>query len=104
MGILDVMDPTAIPASPVWQNASATLAEKARIYLDFNCAHCHNPSGMAATEKLNLNYETSLEASGIPDRKETILNDMEEGRMPRIGTSVVHKEALEVIREYIHGL
>ena len=34
-----------------------TVEERARAYLDVNCGHCHNPSGLARTSGLYLNIE-----------------------------------------------
>ncbi len=37
--------------------ASGTLNERARAYLDINCAHCHNPEGPAHMSGLDLSYD-----------------------------------------------
>lgn len=43
---------------PVWEGrASGDLAAHARGYLDVNCAHCHQPGGMASNSGLDLRYE-----------------------------------------------
>ena len=36
--------------------ASGTLNERARAYLDINCAHCHNPKGPGQMSGLDLDY------------------------------------------------
>jgi uncharacterized repeat protein (TIGR03806 family) len=36
----------------------APLAQRARSYLDANCAHCHRPGGEAGSTALDLRYET----------------------------------------------
>lgn len=36
---------------------SGTVAQRARVWLDVNCAHCHNPSGTARTSGLDLRLE-----------------------------------------------
>jgi hypothetical protein len=33
------------------------VEERARAYLDINCGHCHNPTGLARTSGLYLNIE-----------------------------------------------
>jgi uncharacterized repeat protein (TIGR03806 family) len=106
-GILDgVADPAIIPRLPDWQSGSYSLEERGRAYLDVNCAHCHNSNGVASDAKLNLNYETSFGNTNIGDndKKKEIVNKMKRGQMPRIGTSVVHEEGLELIRSYINSL
>jgi uncharacterized repeat protein (TIGR03806 family) len=51
-------DPAAVPRAPVWDDeTSGTLDERARAWLDINCAHCHNPSGAARTSGLDLSHD-----------------------------------------------
>lgn len=103
-GILDAADPTSIPVLPGWQDTTYPLKERGRAYLDVNCAHCHNARGVAADSKLIFSYETSFGNTNIDGKKKAIVNKMKSGQMPRIGTSIVHDEGLELIREYINSL
>jgi uncharacterized repeat protein (TIGR03806 family) len=104
-GILDeVADPASISVLPDWESDSYSLQERARAYLDVNCSHCHNSDGVASDAKLNLNYETSFGNTNIGDKKKAIVNKMKRGQMPRIGTSIVHEEGLELVRSYINSL
>lgn len=60
LGILDGLPAaSAIPRAPnAFDPASGTLDERARTYLDINCAHCHNPRGTAGiTSQLFLNVQ-----------------------------------------------
>ncbi len=106
---------------------SGTLEERAKSYLEINCAHCHRKEGSANTSGLFLllsdkNPESwgvmkspvaAGKASGdnlydiVPGKPdESILvyrmteNDPEI-RMPELGRSVQHKEAVELIRQWI---
>jgi uncharacterized repeat protein (TIGR03806 family) len=97
-------DPGSIATLPDWTSEAYSLDERARAYLDVNCAHCHNPNGIAAEERLNFNYETNYGDTRISKRKDAIIDNMQRGRMPRIGTSIVHEEGLALIRSYIHSL
>ncbi len=45
---------SAAPRNADWRDASAPIADRARAYLDINCAHCHNPAGPANTTALDL--------------------------------------------------
>ncbi|HQR09513.1 MAG TPA: SO2930 family diheme c-type cytochrome [Gemmatales bacterium] len=46
-----------LKALPVWNNpATGSLDQRARAWLDINCAHCHQPSGGARQSGLDLRY------------------------------------------------
>ncbi len=122
---------TKIPKAAVWNNlSSGSVEERARIWLDINCAHCHNPHGPAATSGLNLNtsetdplklgiYKTPVAAGrGSGNRKfdifpgkpdESILIYRMESNdpgvmMPELGRSVMHKEGVELIKQWIRQM
>lgn len=55
-GLLD-QSPADAPNVPRALDASdGTLEQRARAYLDVNCAHCHNPQGPAHTSGLDLRW------------------------------------------------
>lgn len=109
---------------------SGTLEERAKGYLEINCAHCHRLEGSANTSGLFLLLsETNPESWGIMkspvaagkgsgDRmydivpgkpEESILTyRMEsldlEAMMPELGRSTVHKEGVALIKEWIANL
>lgn len=120
------------PAAGVaWaEPGDATLEERARAYLDANCAHCHNAAGAADTSALHLNVEAPVDTHygvcktpvavgrgsgnriydifpGRPD--ESILTFRMEHSdpaiaMPELGRSVVHTEGVGLVREWIAGM
>ncbi len=102
--ILDSLDPDSYTALPDWQNLNYSQEQRARAYLDVNCAHCHNEKGFASEVDLHLAFETSLGASNIKNRKSVILERFSEGTMPKLGTSIVHTEGLELIKAYLNSL
>jgi uncharacterized repeat protein (TIGR03806 family) len=104
LGVLGDVDPTQVTALPRWQNSAYSLEERARAYLDVNCAHCHRTDGFEGGDKLRLEYSTPLSSTGIPGKRDEIIDRFSEGRMPLIGTSIVHAEALDLIRSYIKSL
>jgi uncharacterized repeat protein (TIGR03806 family) len=97
-------DPSSFGVLPDWKSSQFSLSERARAYLDVNCAHCHNDKGFAADEHLFLSYELSLEESRIAHKKNDILSKFESGKMPKLGTTIVDEEALDLIKKYMDSL
>jgi mono/diheme cytochrome c family protein len=116
---------------PVWNEpATGSLDERARAYLDMNCAHCHSPAGKAAASGLFLNRDLPLSvttglckppvAAGrgaggflldiVPGRPEDsiLLHRLNQtdgaSKMPQLGKSVVHDEGVELIRAWIQSI
>lgn len=109
---------------------SGTLEARAKSYLEVNCAHCHRQEGSANTSGLFLllsdkNPESwgvmkSPVAAGagsgnnlydiVPGKPgESILvyrieSDDPEVRMPELGRSVAHAEAVALIKEWIAAM
>lgn len=119
------------PKTPVWNKPeTGSLNDRARAWLDINCAHCHNPNGPAMTSGLNLSIsETDPTALGIlktpvaagrgsgghpfdiilgkPDESILIyrLASTDPGvMMPEIGRKTVHAESLELLRAWIRAM
>lgn len=121
------VDISHLPLAPDWRDATARLQDRAKAYLDINCAHCHSDNGAAALSGLRLEYfRTSIdythgvcnsahgwrgggfdiwpgrgEDSSLPLRME--LNGAAD-RMPPLGRSVADGEAVELIRRWIDSL
>lgn len=55
-GILDQAPADAPRVANAYDASSGTLEQRARAYLDVNCAHCHNPQGPAHTSGLDLRW------------------------------------------------
>lgn len=119
------------PKVPVWDDPSTgTIRQRARIYLDVNCSNCHSRTGSASHSGLYLNYQekdstrlgvfkTPVAAGrgsgglkydivpGQPDRSILVyrMESVEPAvRMPEIGRTLVHEEAVELIREWIQKM
>lgn len=61
LGILEgAPEPDTATALPVWGDpADGTLDQRARAYLEVNCAHCHNPNGPADKSTMDLRWTQS---------------------------------------------
>jgi uncharacterized repeat protein (TIGR03806 family) len=122
--------PGAAPRAAQWDSPqSGTLEERARAYLDNNCAHCHQPGATAGY----TGFDLRLTASGLATlglckspnsagRIGTLTYDLVPGQpeesilvarmestrpkemMPQIGRSVVHEEGLALIQEWVRSL
>lgn len=122
---------TEVPQLPDWKDSKHyTLDQRARAYLDVNCAHCHTKGGDAYNTGLFLEYQQTdpfhigirkapVSAGGgagglnfdiIPgDAVHSILafrmNSTEPGTaMPELARTVIHKEAVKLIVEWINKM
>ncbi|HOU46197.1 MAG TPA: SO2930 family diheme c-type cytochrome [Chitinophagales bacterium] len=110
--------------------ASGTLEQRAKSYLEVNCAHCHRREGSANTTGLYLLLsEKNPESWGVmkspvsagrasgnclydvvpgkPDSSILVYRISEndpEIRMPELGRSIQHKEAVALIRAWISSM
>ena len=115
----------------MWHDASTgSVDERARAWLDANCAHCHNPEGPARNAGLDLlatqtaAYKIGIfkapVASGrgnggrlydiIPGKPDEsvlyyrITSTDPAAMMPELGKRLVHDESAELIRQWIASL
>ena len=129
LGALDrEVDVAAAPSYPHWDvPTSGTVDERARAWLEINCAHCHNPQGAARTSSLDLRvantdpttlgvFKSPVAAGrgsgnrlfsvvpGEPDRSILLyrLESLDPGvMMPELGRSLVDHQAVDLIRSWI---
>lgn len=104
LNLMSNVTPSSFHELPNWKNSSYSLEERTRAYLDVNCAHCHSAGGFAAYEEIYMGYDTPLTDSKIVRRKTAIISKLESGAMPKLGTTLVDAEAVELIRSYIKSL
>lgn len=119
-----------IPFQVNYEDASAPLRDRARAYLDINCAHCHNKSGSAQTSGLFLDWKTEETAEyGIYKTpiaagrgSGNLKYDITPGKpaesilwyrmtssdpgimMPELGRRLKHEEGIRLISEWIKTL
>jgi uncharacterized repeat protein (TIGR03806 family) len=115
---------------PNYSDVSETINNRARAYLDVNCAHCHQEGGSAKTSGLHLVFQEQNKyrigvnkppvaagkgsgnlsfdiVAGQPDAS-ILLYRMKHLEpdivMPEIGKNLVHKEGVKIIEEWIASL
>ncbi|MBX3412239.1 MAG: hypothetical protein KF708_05930 [Pirellulales bacterium] len=123
--------PADAPRMAVWDDPhSGTLDERARAWLDVNCAHCHNGRGPARNSGLDLSvaqaepfkfgiFKPPVAAGrgsgglkydivpGEPDQSILafrIASSEADVMMPELGKRLVHEEGVELIREWIAAM
>jgi len=121
-------NPAEAPRMPVWNDASTgSVEERARAYLEMNCASCHRPQGLAFTSGLDLTFaqrrpirygvfKSPVAAGrgvgngrfaiepGHPERSFLLhrLRSVDPGvRMPIVGRGLVHEEGVALIQQWI---
>lgn len=100
---------TSIGSLPNWEDTSLSLEERARAYIDIQCAHCHQPGGSCdVISTLNLAYETSLDDSLIDEQSPSIelrvTSTIDGYGMPLVGTTILHDDGVQLILDYLNTL
>ncbi|WNJ17882.1 hypothetical protein [Pontibacter sp. G13] len=105
-GLLNDFDVNQIAHIPNYHDEGGSLAERARAYLDLNCAHCHNPGGWekATQREFDFRFETELENTNILRNQDKIKETIQAGEMPYLGTTVLDDAGVELIVEYLDSL
>ena len=123
--------PDQAPKLPAWNDPSTgTVEQRARAWLEGNCAHCHSAMGLARTTGLTLwaSDTTPIDygickppvaagpatggrsydiVPGQPDQSILVyrIESVTPGiAMPEIGRSVVHAEGVALVREWIAAM
>ncbi|WP_196888542.1 c-type cytochrome [Aureivirga sp. CE67] len=106
IGMLDDFDHNLIGSLGNYFDESIPLDERGRAYFEMNCAHCHNPQGFSEAAKKGLDFrrETSLENTGILNKKQQIDRVIKDVYMPWIGTTTLDEEGYAVVHDYLNSL
>jgi uncharacterized repeat protein (TIGR03806 family) len=113
------------PALARTDDARSSLQQRARSWMDANCANCHRPGGTVATfdarfntpaEQQNLVNGPVLLDHGLDNARVIAANDVwrsiafqrikavDEFKMPPVGRQVVDRQGLELMRQWIQNL
>ena len=113
-----------------YDNTKEALDSRARAWLEVNCAHCHRPDGPAKTSGLHLLADTKnpyelgigkapvaagrgsggLSYDIVPGKPDASIlyyriNSDDPGvMMPELGKKLIHREGVDLIREWIHEM
>ncbi|WP_246070152.1 SO2930 family diheme c-type cytochrome [Mangrovivirga cuniculi] len=129
-GILEQPNHSEIPAWADYTDETRSLNDRARVYLEVNCAHCHQKNGSAYNSGLFLNYyntdSLSLGFNKTPvaagagsggldyvivkgDADASILHyrmnsTSTKVMMPELGRTLIDEEGVALIREWINSI
>ena len=128
--LTDLKDLDAYSSMIDYNQTSHSIELRAKAYLDINCGHCHRADGPASTSGLFLTYEETDPlklginktpvAAGfgagtfkydiVPGQADQSIltyrmsTNQVGAAMPEIGRVTVHKEGLELIKDWINGM
>lgn len=116
-----------IPRLASYEDSTAPVADRARAWLEVNCAHCHRPDGPAKNSGLHLAASIAAPMAlgigkapvaagkgsggrlysivpGKPDESILLyrIESVDPGvMMPEMGRRLAHKEGVELVRQWI---
>ena len=120
-------DPSMLDRFPAPTETTALLALRARAYLHVQCAHCHQPGGLADAT-FDIRFTTPLKDTGLcnavpqkgdggvtgallltPKSPENSMvwirmNSLGSLRMPALGSNVIDKDATDLIKSWIQSV
>jgi uncharacterized repeat protein (TIGR03806 family) len=131
VGYLNADYPSSIETVVDWTDVNQSVENRWRAYVDMNCAHCHREGSHCSYRPLRLAWSETANPDnlgvcitpqenvpGAPQLTKIIargsinrsmmhfrLNTTQtEYRMPLLGRSVVHEEAITLLEDYINSL
>ena len=129
LGMISGSIPNSIETVVDWTNGSESLQDRVRAYLDMNCSHCHADqkhcdyraprfAWIETTDPANLGICIEPDETPLPQHTHIIssgniprsalyyrINSTDETvRMPLLGRTIVHEEAVQLIEQWINSL
>lgn len=127
-GYLEDNLPATINTVVNWKDETQPIDIRVRSYIDVNCAHCHTELAYCDYRPMRFAFNETVDETNLgvcvdpdsvvpgmtkiiePSLKERsvvyfrINTELEQLRMPLLGRSLIHEEAVELIGEWIDGL
>ncbi|WP_298417743.1 hypothetical protein [uncultured Kordia sp.] len=127
-GYLEDNLPATINTVVKWSDETQPIDLRVRSYIDINCAHCHQELSHCDYRPVRFAFNESSDETNIgicvdPDteipgmrnivtpalKERSVMyyrmnSEAEEFRMPLLGRSIIHEEAVQMIGEWIDGL
>lgn len=127
-GYLEDNLPATINTVVKWSDETQPIDLRVRSYIDINCAHCHQELSHCDYRPVRFAFDESADDTNLgvcvdpdteipgmikivtPMLKERsvmyyrINTEAEEFRMPLLGRSIIHEEAVELIGQWIDGI
>lgn len=127
-GYLEDNLPATINTVVKWTDETQPIDLRVRSYIDINCAHCHQQGSHCDYRPIRFAFDESADETNLgicvdpdeaipgminvvtPTLKERSVmyyrlnTEAEEFRMPLLGRSIIHEEAVELIGQWIDGL
>ncbi|PVW14335.1 fibronectin type III domain-containing protein [Marixanthomonas spongiae] len=109
IGMLEGTASENISTLPDWTDeALYSIYERGRAYMDINCAHCHQPGGSVTNFNLDFRFDTPFEDTDIYASRGEIEARVQSTapvyRMPQLGRTIVHEEAVTMLLEYLEAI
>ncbi|MDP5081077.1 MAG: hypothetical protein NWP87_00365 [Winogradskyella sp.] len=129
LGYLENALPNTIGTLPNYNDPNENLNSRVRAYLDINCAHCHSEETHCAYRPMRFDFISTEDFTNIGvcvdaetdlgfnlghivepgDARNSVLhfrlNSIDPSiRMPLLGRTLVHKEGVQLVEDWINGL
>lgn len=128
VGYLEDNLPSTINTVVKWSDETQPIDLRVRSYIDINCAHCHSELAHCDYRPVRFAFDESDEEANLgvcidPDtsipgmidivtpaiKERSVMyfrlnTEAEEYRMPLLGRTIIHEEAVELIGQWIDGL
>ena len=126
--------PTAYKTAINYNDTSKSLEQRVRSYVDINCSHCHQTNGYCSYRPMRFAYSETATTDGLmnmgvcldtqdlsdlPKELNKIVypgsinksmmyyrmnTEFEGFKMPLLGRTIVHKEAVDMVEQWINSL